>query len=97
MGTGLASPILQVDGAMEADHVKYSFVSDYGEEDVAYTLTEIFPGKDINLVCGERLKPRSADHLFTVTFKSNAGNKFSWPEMKGVQEEVIQNLKRIPK
>jgi hypothetical protein len=42
VGTGLLSPILQVDGAIvEEDQAKYSFMSMYAEEDIIYTIDEI--------------------------------------------------------
>ena len=47
---GPHSPILQVDGALQDDKLSYSFVSDYGEEDAEYALTQIFPSVDVRLV-----------------------------------------------
>ena len=38
VGTSLPSPMVQLDGAMEEGKVKYTFLSDYAEEDIKYTL-----------------------------------------------------------
>ena len=60
---GPYSPILQVDRAVQDDKLSYSFVSDYGEEDVEYALTQIFPSVDVRLVSRVRLQTRTANHL----------------------------------
>ena len=38
--TPLPSPILQVDGQIDLELVKYTFRSEYAEEDIIYTLEE---------------------------------------------------------
>ena len=76
---GPHSPILQVDGALQDDKLSYSFVSDYGEEDVEYALTQIFPSVDVRLVSRVRLQTRSANHLCKVDIYKGAGKSFSWP------------------
>ena len=44
--TGILSPILQVDGeAVVEDLAKYSFLSIYAEEDILYSLDDIYPGQ----------------------------------------------------
>ena len=48
--TPLQSPILRVDGPIDEENVKYTFKSDYAEEDLIYTLEEIFPEKNANNV-----------------------------------------------
>ena len=42
--TGMLSPILQVDGLGEdvRKQVKYSFMSNYGEEDIVHSFSEYF-------------------------------------------------------
>ena len=48
VGTGLLSPILRVDGEVaEEDQPKYSFVSMYAEEDILYSIDEIFPRSEV--------------------------------------------------
>ena len=43
--TGPHSPILQVDGQVNtlSDEVSYTFKSEYGEEDIRFSLEELFP------------------------------------------------------
>ena len=106
VGTSSASPIPQVDGVgegrtqNEAEKVIFTFKSDFGEEDITYTIEEIFKDSvDIrsNLMSRVRLKPLKAMHMCTVELKLAAGKKasFSWPDMKYDQREVFQELKRI--
>ena len=49
VGTPLLSPILQVDGPIDVEIVKFTFRSEYAEEDIIYTLEEIFPEKNAKL------------------------------------------------
>ena len=62
VGTGILNPIPQVDGeAVEEDHVMYSFISMYAEEDILYTLEEIFPQREVicSLESRVRVEPLS--------------------------------------
>ena len=96
----VTSPIPQVDGQDRGkedkgeDKVTYTFVSDFGEEDIIYSLSEIFPEMETNLVYGMQLRPRSAHHMCTVTVLREGG-QISWPEMRADITEVFQDLKRI--
>ena len=47
----------------------------YAEEDINYTLDEIFPDKNSSLEAYEPCKPRSAEHFCTVKMK-DAKKKF---------------------
>ena len=78
---GLHSPILQVDRAVQDDKLSYSFVSDYGEEDVEYALTQIFPSADVRFVSRVTLQTQSANHISKVDIYKGAGKSFSWPDM----------------
>ena len=77
LGTSLPSPILQVDGgqAVDDETLKYTFVSDYHEDDIKYTLEEIFPDNHANLETLKQCKPRSADYLVSVYVKLSSGQK----------------------
>ena len=95
--------IPQVDGQEEGvqaqgeDKVTYTFVSNFGEEDILYALTEVFPQTEkteTKLVSRIRLRPLGAHHMCTVTVKQ-AGGQISWPEMEPSLAEVFQDLKRI--
>ena len=93
---GNISPILQVDGNMEDDQtVQFSFTSNYAEEDIKYTLDEIFPNKNCSLESYEPCKPRSAEHFCTVKVK-DAERKFTWPSLDSIQKDVIRDLKKDP-
>ena len=53
MGSGPPSPIHQVDGEVKAlppNQVLYKCVSDYHKDDIEYTLDELFPAKNAQLV-----------------------------------------------
>ena len=93
--------IPQVDGQEEGvqgeDKVTYTFVSDFGEEDILYSLSELFPDTDnleTKLVSRIQVRPRSAHHMCTVTVKQ-VGGRISWPKMAPSNEEVFMDLKRI--
>ena len=47
VATGSLSPILQLDGEVAVEKAKYSFESMYAEEDIIYTLDEIFPRAEV--------------------------------------------------
>ena len=90
------SPILQLDGTVDEEKSVFTFViSNYAEEDIAYTIDEIFPEKTATLDSLVRCRPRSADHLCTITVKPASGKSFIWPVMNYVQTEVIRDLKKV--
>ena len=91
---GVSSPIPQVDGPIDKEQLmKYEFVSNYAEEDVEYTLEEIFPEASLDLQTLKQCRPRSADYLYTVTVKLSPGQRSFWPEMQADQADVFKNLK----
>ena len=89
------SPIPQMDGQAEGKEVIYKFVSGYGEEDILYTLEELFPAKNADLVSRVQLRPLSAEHQCTVALSLTAGQTSGWPEMIGIQAEVCKELRRV--
>ena len=100
--SGIASPIPQVDGAGVDNTVMFSFVSDYGEEDVLHSLSETFSNTEVSsttLVSRVRVRPKSADHHCIVELKLEAGQiqNFSWPEMKPWIKDTFQDIRRILK
>ena len=96
LGTSLPSPILQVDGGQAVDETsKYTFVSDYHEDDIEYTLEEIFPDSYVNLESLKQCQPMSADYLFSVDVKLSSGQNSKWPEMNSEQSPVFKELKKI--
>ena len=95
VGTSLPSPMVQLDGPMEEGKVKYTFLSDYAEEDIKYTLEEIFPKKNALLISMVQCRPRSAECLCTVEVKIDSGQEFFWPEMDSIQVQVVQDLKEV--
>ena len=92
--------IPQLDGA-DSDQLgehqgMYSFKSEYGEEDIEYSLSELLPENvTATLVSRERVRPRSADHLCTVVLKLVEGQNFTWPTMKPSDAEVLREIKKI--
>ena len=98
LGSSPLSPILQVDGTAEQDRAKYSFVSMYAEEDILYTLEELFPRTQFRCILKsrERVQPLSADHLCILELEALIkGNSLSWPEMGTNQEVIFEKLGRI--
>ena len=96
--TGLKSPIPQVDGFEEKndEKVTFTFLSEYAEEDILYSFTELFPGKNVaTLVSRVLVNPRTADHLCTVVLQLVDPQKFSWPPMGPVNTEVFREIRRI--
>ena len=96
VGTSLPSPMVQLDGPMEEGKVKYTFLSDYAEEDIKYTLDEIFLKKNAFLNSLVQCRPRSAECLCTVEVKIDSGQEFFWPAMDTIQAQVVQDLKEAP-
>ena len=92
------SPIPQVDGVEETvEVVTYQFKSDYAEENVLYSMEEIFEtiGKTKLVSMVSTMRPRSAECLCTVEIRPNEGKEFSWPKMDKTNEDVFQDLIRV--
>ena len=93
----MVSPIPQMDGEAEMNESKdtlYHFVSDYGEDDIVYTLEELFPLKNFSLLSRVRLRTLDADHECTVALAATSGQSCIWPEMIGIQAKVCRELRR---
>ena len=91
------SPIPQLDGEPSKDdlEIKYEFTSSYAEEDIVYTLEELFPDAKLQLETLSQCQPRSAEYLYNVVVKVKLGQKLDWPDMITDQAEVFNNLKKI--
>ena len=91
--------IPQVDGPSEEleDDCIYTFVSNYGREDIDYTLVEVLSEEiECELIYREKVgNDRSADHLCKVRVVIPSDD-WQWPVMNGLQNDVIKTLKRIP-
>ena len=97
----LLSPIPQIDGIEDVlaqqEKATFTFSSDFCEEDIIYSLEEIFQDNvETTLVKRERLSHDSAEHLCAVEVKLATGQRsiFSWPDMDSVNSEVFKNLQR---
>jgi hypothetical protein len=96
--TSPLSLILQVDGAAEQEKAKDSFVSMYAEEDIMYTIEEIFQRTEVKctLESRERIAPPSSDHLCILEIGAlSKGRIISWPDFARNQAVVFEQLKRI--
>ena len=92
--TSASSPIPQLDGGGE-NLVIYTFVSEFSLEDIEYTLREIFPNLEANLLSRVKIiVPWSADHLCTLEINLPDGQNLSWPEMSKVQLEVLKDIQK---
>ena len=86
--------IPQLDGCSgdEFRNCIYTFESNYAKEDIVYTLEEVL-SDNINQQLVSMVKigsKRSADHLCTVRLLIPI--VWEWPEMNGLQTEVIKSL-----
>ena len=101
MATGLPSPIMQVDGETEECVAKFSFESSYHEDDVMYTLEDIFLEPEVDLTLESRMKVgpgRSACEVFVIFLTAKPTSRkrnLSWPKMAQDQAVVFDNIKRI--
>ena len=96
--TGVLSPIPQVDGGGKepaVDKVNFTFISDYHEDDILYTLEEIFLENSVKLEPLKQCQPRSADYLYSVTVKLSSSQDSTWPDMNSDQAQVFKDLKKI--
>ena len=87
----------KVDGIEDKKEVVFTFLSDYGEEDILDSFPEIFPRITAKLASRVRVTPRSADHLCTVVLHPVHPKTFSWPAMDPVNTEVFRDITRIQK
>ena len=84
-------------GKSDGKEVTFTFLSDYGEEDILDSFPEIFPGIDAKLASRVRVERLSADHFCTVVLHPVHAETFSWPAMDPVNTEVFRSIKRIQK
>ena len=77
----------------------FTFISNYGEEDVLDSLEELKEAKSVpdstQLVSRYRTKPLSADHLCVVVMNLPVGQaNFTWPELPGYPD-FFQDVQRV--
>ena len=79
---------------MGNDVLTFTFVSEFALEDIEYTVREIFPEVETNLLSRVKLiGPWSADHLCTLEINLSSEN-FSWPELSRCQAEVLKDIQQ---
>ena len=94
---GLDNPAAEETVEAEAH---FTFISDYGEEDVLDSFRELFEDNKLvpshpTLVSRVRIERISADHLCTVKLMIPDNNRdFSWPELPGYPD-MFKNVKRL--
>ena len=101
----LDSPIPQIDGNRDIfereQKVKYTFNSEYAEEDIKEALEEIFSDKNsvksATLVSRVREATWSAVHNCVIELCIAAPDTFVWPELKGVDIDVFKGIKKTRK
>ena len=84
---------------VSSEHLIFNFHSEFGEEDILYSFSEIFPEsivKSYTLLSRDRVG-RTADHNCIVEIKLAAGQTrdFSWPKMPSWHADVFSSIKRI--
>ena len=95
----LGSPIPQLDGQSHfGNYLTYSFISEYGQYDIEYTLEEIFhQAINAKLISREKTgDDRSADQLCTVRLELPDDDiQFTWPVMNQVLTDVFRNINQM--
>ena len=83
------------------NEIKFSFNSEYAEQDIHESLEEIFPDKTAvkltKLLSRVRIEQRSAVHDCIVVLEVADPDTFVWPKLKGVDVDVFKEIKRIKK
>ena len=70
----------------------------YAEEDIIYTLDEIFPRTDVKCTLESRvhMEPLNAKHFCILEVNAiTGGRSLSWPYMKADQAVVFEEPKRL--
>ena len=70
----------------------------YAEEDITYTLDEIFPRAEAKctLEYRVRVEPLSDQHFCILEVNAiTAGRSLSWPDIKADQAVVFEKVKRL--
>ena len=89
-------PIPHVDGQNDKEEfMKFEFISNYEDEDIQYSLEEIFPETSFHLQSVKQCEPRSEDYLYTVTVNLSPGQKNSCANMQTDQSVVFKQLKKL--
>ena len=89
--------VISKDELEDKKQVVFTFMSDYGEEDILDSFPEIFPGINAKLCSRVRVERLSADHVCTVVLNPVDAQTFSWPAMDPVNTEVFREIRRIQK
>ena len=83
------------------NEIKFSFNSEYAEQDIHKALEEIFPDKtavkSTKLLSRVRIEQRSAVHDCIVVLEVADPDTFVWPKLKGEDVDVFKEIKRIKK
>ena len=92
------SPIPQLDGASMDNEITLNFTSEYADDDVDFTIREMFPCyEEFKVLSKTKIsEPHSADRIFRVNIKLPPEQMFLWPMMTGTQLEVLKNLRMEP-
>ena len=77
------------------EFMKFEFISNYADEDIQYSLEEIFPETSFHLQSVKQCEPRSEDYLYTVTVNLSPGQKNSCANMQTDQSVVFKQLKKL--
>ena len=91
------SPIPQIDGCIDENHVEYAFKSDYGEEDIEDSLNKIQDKTKASarLISRVRSSPLSAVHNCVVRITPVDSDSFRWPELEVDDAVVFSELVKI--
>ena len=78
---------------VEDERMKYTFVSDYPEDDIHNIHWKRFlPGESVKLESLKQCQPRNADYLFSVAVKLSSCQKSTWPEITFDQSQAFKDL-----
>ena len=98
MDTGPPSPIIQLDGEVGEDVVKFSFESTYHEDDMNELLSEIFIKSEINFDLYSRVKvaPLSNREVFVIRLKPSDTSKKNLKCLKTSRDLMIFSILAYP-
>ena len=93
------SSIPQMDGAADAveavSNVRFTFKSEYREEDIEYSIRKILPEDAVSSLVSRDRIGWTADHLCVLELEEVDHENFVWPDMNSSDEEVLRELERM--
>ena len=87
--------IPQLDGVEAVPVVRFTFKSEYREEDIEYSIRKILPEDAVSSLVSRARIGWTADHLCVLELEEVDHENFVWPDMNSSDEEVLRELERM--